>query len=58
MNPKTTTWAAVAATGIAFVLFAPEQVQHIPYVGPWIILIAKFATVGGLAKFGIEARDR
>lgn len=58
MNPRTTQWAALASVGLAFVIFAPEQVAHIPYLGPWLLTLAKFATVGGLAKFGIESRDR
>ena len=59
MNTKTTIWAAVAATALAFILFVPaEMVQPVPVVGPWILYLAKFAAVGGLAKFGIEAADK
>jgi hypothetical protein len=59
MSPKTTKWGAIAASALAFVLFAPpEQVNQISVVGPWLLLLAKFAAIGGLAKLGIEARDK
>lgn len=58
MNPKTTKWAVIASVGLAFVIFASDQVSHIPYAGPWLMTLAKFAAVGGMAKLGIEARDR
>jgi len=59
MSPKTTKWGAIAATALAFILFAPpDQVAHIPVVGGWLLMLAKFAAVGGLAKLGIEARDK
>lgn len=57
MNPRTTKWGAVAATALAFVLFAPELVSTMPHVGPWLMALAKFAAIGGLAKLGIEAAD-
>ena len=58
MSPKTTKWGAIAATALAFILFAPDQVAHVPVAGPWLLIVAKFAAVGGLAKLGIEARDK
>lgn len=57
MNPRTTRWAVIASVGLGFVIFASDQVAHIPYAGPWLLTIAKFAAVGGLAKLGIESAD-
>lgn len=58
MNPKTTAWATIAGVALAFVMFVPDLVGHIPYVGTFLLAVAKFAAAGGLVKFGIEARDR
>jgi hypothetical protein len=48
-------WKTSAIGGItalfAFVVFAPE------YFAPWLVDLAKFAAVGGLAALGIAAKD-
>ena len=58
MSPNTTKWGAVLATALAFILFVPDQIAHIPYAGAWLLAFAKFAAIGGAAKLGIEARDK
>ena len=50
-----TSWKSTAAGVVsalaAFVLFSPA------YFPPWAIDAAKFAMVGGLAAFGVVAKD-
>ncbi len=50
-----TSWKSAIAGGIsalaAFVLFSPS------YFPPWAVDLAKVAMVGGLAAFGIVAKD-
>ena len=49
---KTTTSAVFTAVAM-FVLFSPSLFQ--PW--PWVLEVAKFASVGGLAAFGIFSKD-
>ena len=48
---KTSTAGALLSAFLGFVLFAP---QHFP---PWLIDVAKFASIGGVAALGLSARD-
>jgi hypothetical protein len=54
---STTKWGLIAATALGFVLFAQDLFSKIPYIGPYLIALAKFACIGGLAKLGINAQD-
>ena len=49
-NWKTTTTGLVTAF-FGFVLFSPQ------YFPPWVIDVAKYAVVGGLAGIGLLAKD-
>jgi hypothetical protein len=51
MNSWKTTAAAVVSALAGFVLFSPS------YFPPWAVDLAKYAMVGGLAAFGIFAKD-
>jgi hypothetical protein len=51
-NWRTTTAAAVTAF-FGFVLFSPETFAHFP----WLLALAKYGFAGGLASFGIAAKD-
>jgi predicted exporter len=51
-NWKTTTFG-VATAFFAFVAFSPETFSG----WPWLVNLAKFAAVGGLAALGIVAKD-
>jgi hypothetical protein len=51
-NWKTTASAAFTAA-FMFVLFAPEHFA----AWPWLISLAKFASIGGPVAFGIVSRD-
>lgn len=53
-NWKTTTASAVSAAA-SFVLFA--QMEHYITFPGWAMGLAMFAQVGGLAAFGIAAKD-
>jgi hypothetical protein len=54
MNRKTTITSAISAAA-SFVLFA--QVQHFINFPGWAMAIALFCQVGGLAAFGVMAKD-
>lgn len=55
MKSWKTTLASVVSAGGSFVLFAQASGQvHIPAI---VMLIAAFANVGGLATFGVVAKD-
>jgi hypothetical protein len=49
---KSTLMGATTAF-FAFVLFSPETFS----AAPWLLALAKFAVVGGLAGLGIVAKD-
>lgn len=49
---KTTILGLVSA-GASFVLFAHGSIP----MPPWLVTVAQFAMVGGLAVFGIVAKD-
>jgi hypothetical protein len=49
---KSTLMGAITAF-FAFVLFSPETFPAFP----WLIALAKFAVVGGLAGMGIVGKD-
>jgi hypothetical protein len=49
-NWKTTVTAIVTAVA-GFVLFSPQ------YFPPWAIDVAKYVMLGGLAAFGLTAKD-
>jgi len=51
-NWKTTTCAGISAF-FMFVLFSPNL--FLPW--PWVVEVAKFASIGGLLAFGIAAKD-
>ena len=51
-NWKTTLFGLVAAAA-GFVLFSPDLFAR----WPWIVAVAKYVTVGGLAGIGISAKD-
>jgi hypothetical protein len=53
-NWKTTTAAALSATA-SFVLFS--HVLEVIAWPAWVLALAMFAQVGGLAAFGITAKD-
>ncbi len=46
-----TTVPALVAAGAGFVLFSPQ------YFAPWLIDLSKYVMLGGLACFGIAAKD-
>lgn len=48
-----TTGAAIATAAFGFVLFSPQYFAH----WPWMIDLAKYATLGGLVSIGIAAKD-
>ena len=48
-----TTLAGIVTAGFGFVLFSPDLFAH----WPWLIALAKYATVGGLATMGFSAKD-
>lgn len=55
MGSWKTTVASIVSAGGSFILFAQASGQiHIPSI---IMLIAAFMNVGGLAAFGIVAKD-
>jgi hypothetical protein len=54
MSYKTTISAAVSAVA-QFVLFA-QQLQYIHFPN-WALALALFASLGGLAAFGVTAKD-
>jgi hypothetical protein len=51
-NLKTTLFGLIAA-GAAFMAFSPDLFAK----WPWVLAVAKFVTVGGLAGLGISAKD-
>jgi hypothetical protein len=48
-----TTVAGIVTAAFGFVLFSPDLFEH----WPWLIALAKYVTVGGLATMGIAGRD-
>lgn len=53
-NWKTTASGTLSALG-SFVLFSHSL--HMIVWAPWALAIALFAQVGGMAQFGISAKD-
>lgn len=53
MNNWKTTVISLGTAFFAFVVFAPEQFTAVP----WLVSLAKFAAAGGLAAFGLVAKD-
>lgn len=53
MNSWKSTVIGIATAFFAFVMFSPETFQAFP----WLISLAKFALVGGLAGLGIVSKD-
>ena len=53
-NSKTTI-AAVISAAASFILFA-QSAQYVT-LPPWVMALAAFAQIGGLAAFGIVAKD-
>jgi hypothetical protein len=51
-NWKTTACGLVAAAA-GFVVFSPDLFRH----WPWVLALAKYVMVGGLAGVGIVAKD-
>jgi hypothetical protein len=47
------TVAGLLTAFFGFVLFSPEHFQNMP----WLIDLAKYGVVGGLASMGIVGRD-
>jgi hypothetical protein len=47
----TTVPGVLAGVALSFVLFAPELFDH----WPWVLQLAKFAAIGGLAALGVNA---
>ena len=48
-----TSVAGVLTAFFAFVMFSPEDFAQ----WPWVMHLAKFATIGGLASVGLLAKD-
>ena len=53
MKSWKTTTAGLITAAAAFVLFSPATFAHVP----WLVDLARFTAVGGLASFGIAAGD-
>lgn len=53
MKDWKTTAAGIATAAFGFVAFSPETFQK----WPWLVALAKYSTIGGLACMGILARD-
>ena len=53
MTSWRTTLSSLIAAGFAFILFSPQYFAHIP----WLVDLAKFATIGGLISLGINSKD-
>jgi hypothetical protein len=51
-NWKTTALGLISAVA-SFVMFSPETFSR----WPWVVTLAKFVTVGGLAGIGLAAKD-
>jgi len=51
MRSWKTTLIGLATALFGFILFSPQ------YFPPWMIDVAKYATVGGLASLGYMAKD-
>jgi hypothetical protein len=48
-----TTLAGIVTAGFGFVLFSPDLFSH----WPWLVAVAKYSTVGGLAAMGFAGKD-
>jgi hypothetical protein len=48
-----TSLAGILTAGFGFVLFSPDLFAH----WPWLVAVAKYAMVGGLASMGFAAKD-
>lgn len=48
-----TTASAIVTAAFGFVLFSPQYFTHVP----WLVDLAKYATLGGLVALGVSAKD-
>ncbi len=53
MKSWRTTVSAVATAAFGFILFSPQYFHAVP----WLVDIAKYATLGGMIAFGINSKD-
>ena len=53
MRSWKTTVSAIVTVAAGFVLFSPDLFSD----WPWLIELAKYVTLGGLAALGIAAKD-